>query len=74
MDVNNLIGMANQIGEFFESMPDREQAVQDIATHIKRFWAPRMRLAILESIDQKNADGLSPIVRDALENHRQLLA
>ena len=74
MDVNNLIGIANQIGEFFESMPDREQAVKDIATHIKRFWAPRMRQAILESIDQKNADALSPIVRDALESHRQLLA
>ena len=55
-------------------MPDRKQAVEDIATHIKRFWAPRMRHAILESIDQKTAEGLSPIVRDAIESHRQLLA
>ena len=49
MDVNNLIRMANQIGEFFESMPDREQAMQDIASHIRRFWDPRMRHAMLES-------------------------
>jgi formate dehydrogenase subunit delta len=74
MDVDNLIRMANQIGEFFESMPDRTQAMEDIATHIKRFWEPRMRRAILESIDQKNAHDLSEIVREAIASHRQLLA
>ena len=74
MDVDNLIRMANQIGEFFESMPDRTQAMEDIATHIKRFWEPRMRRAILESIDQKNANDLSEIVREAIASHRQLLA
>ncbi len=73
MDVNNLISMANQIGTFFESMPDRQQAVQDIATHIKRFWEPRMRHAILESVDQHRAEALSDIVREALTRHRQLL-
>ena len=73
MDVNNLISMANQIGTFFESMPDRQQAVQDIATHIKRFWEPRMRRAILESVDQNQAEALSEIVREALTRHRQLL-
>jgi formate dehydrogenase subunit delta len=65
MDVNNLIRMANQIGEFFESMPDR---------HIKRFWEPRMRRAILDSLDQKNTEEFSDIVREAITSHRQLLA
>lgn len=74
MDVNNLITMANQIGTFFESMPDRQQAVQDIANHIRRFWEPRMRRAILESLDQNSAQGMSDIVREALSTHRQLLA
>lgn len=74
MDVNKLIIMANQIGVFFESMPDRQQAVQDIASHIKRFWEPRMRRAILDSLDQNSADGLSDIVREALSTHRQMLA
>lgn len=74
MDVNNLIRMANQIGEFFETMPDREQAVKDIAVHIKRFWEPRMRRAILESLDHDGAAGLSQIVREAIVSHRQLLA
>ncbi len=74
MDVNNLIKMANQIGTFFETMPDRQQAVQDIANHIRRFWEPRMRRAILDSLDQNRAEGLSDIVREALSAHRQLLA
>ena len=29
MDVNSLIEMANQIGDFFDSMPDREEALDD---------------------------------------------
>ncbi|MEY3722102.1 MAG: NAD-dependent formate dehydrogenase delta subunit [Pseudomonadota bacterium] len=74
MDINNLITMANQIGTFFESMPDRQQAVQDIANHIRRFWDPRMRRAILNSLDQHNDERLSDIVREALSTHRQIVA
>ncbi|CAM8650015.1 Formate dehydrogenase, delta subunit [Oxalobacteraceae bacterium] len=74
MDVNNLIRMANQIGEFFESMPDRAQALEDIASHIKRFWEPRMRRAILEGLDQKTTEEFSDIVREAITSHRKLLA
>ena len=74
MDVNNLIKMANQIGTFFESMPDRQQAVADIASHIRRFWEPRMRRALLDSLEQNRTNELSDIVREALSTHRQTLA
>ena len=74
MDANHLIKMANQIGQFFESMPDREQAKADIASHLKRFWEPRMRTAILSALDNSQADGLEPIVRDAIVAHRQILS
>jgi formate dehydrogenase subunit delta len=73
LDVNNLITMANKIGQFFESMPDREQAKADIATHIKRFWEPRMRKAMLAALDSAQADGMTPIVREAIASHRSLL-
>lgn len=73
MDANNLIKMANQIGAFFESMPNRAKAMEDIAMHIKRFWEPRMRRAILESIDQKQDAAMSAIVREAITSHRALL-
>jgi formate dehydrogenase subunit delta len=61
-----LIKMANQIGAFFEAMPNREQAVKDIAAHIQRNWEPRMRTALLQHISSSGDDELSPLVRDAL--------
>ncbi len=73
MDVNHLIKMANQIGQFFESMPDREQAKSDIAAHLKKFWEPRMRKAMLAAIDGAEADGLDPIVRESISTHRGML-
>ncbi len=74
MDIQNLVRMANQIGTFFESMPDREQAKADIAGHIKRFWEPRMRKTMLQKMDEGEAGELSPMVREAIEAHRALLA
>ena len=72
MDERNLIDMANRIGEFFDSMPDREEALTGIADHIHRFWAPRMRSALLASLDKPHAEGIemSGIVREALLKHR----
>ncbi len=74
MDSQQLIKMANQIGQFFESMPNREAAEKDIATHLKRFWDPRMRRVIVASLDTDDAASMSVIVREALTTHRQLLA
>ena len=74
MDSHQLIKMANQIGQFFESMPNRAEAEKDIATHLKRFWDPRMRRVILASLDTDDAASMSPIVREAITTHRQMLA
>jgi len=73
MKIDNLITMANQIGSFFEAMPDREEAVADIAGHIKRFWEPRMRRALLGHVDDAAGSDLLDIVREALGRHRALL-
>ena len=74
MDSQQLIKMANQIGQFFESMPDREAAEKDIATHLKRFWDPRMRRAIVACLETSEAASMSLIVREAITTHRQMLA
>ncbi|AQV92997.1 formate dehydrogenase [Cupriavidus necator] len=73
MKIDNLITMANQIGSFFEAMPDREEAVSDIAGHIKRFWEPRMRRALLGHVDADDGNGLLDIVREALGRYRGML-
>ena len=46
MDIHNLVSMANQIGQFFSAYPDREEALEGIANHIRKFWEPRMRLKL----------------------------
>jgi formate dehydrogenase subunit delta len=74
MDVQRLIRMANQIGNFFEAEPDRTAALEGIAGHIKRFWDPRMRRDLLTWIDEHEAQGLAPLVAEAIRAHRDRLA
>jgi formate dehydrogenase subunit delta len=66
MNPAKLIKMANQIGAFFEAMPDREQAVMGVAAHIQKNWEPRMRTALHEHVTLNGDEALLPIVRDAL--------
>lgn len=69
MKIEHLVTMANQIGDFFKSFPDQEQAKQDIAQHLIRFWASSMRDQISTYVTEKNGEGLEPIVRDAIKAH-----
>lgn len=72
MDADNLVQMANRIGEFFEAMPDREEALDGIAGHIQRYWEPRMRQALLAHMSD-GAAGLMPIVAEAVRSREALL-
>jgi formate dehydrogenase subunit delta len=74
MNIDNLVMMANQIGSFYESMPDRVQALADIASHIRKYWEPRMRRALLDSIQAEgDAIGLLPIVQTSIKENWVLL-
>jgi formate dehydrogenase subunit delta len=75
MHTDHLIRMANQIGSFFEAMPDRAEALEGAARHIHNFWEPRMRRALLAHVDAPvEADGeLSPFVAEAVRRHRSML-
>ena len=71
MNRDNLIKMANQIGAFFEAMPDRERAVADIASHLRHTWDPRMRTQLLACLGATDEKQLKPLVRDALMTLRR---
>ena len=73
MQVDNLIRMANQIGAFFEAMPDRPEALENLVLHIKKFWTPAMRRALLEQVDGAGDVGLAPMVAEAIHLHRAQL-
>ncbi len=58
-----LVRMANQIATFFLSQPEAVR-VEGVATHINKFWEPRMRRELFEHIDQ-GGEGLLPLVMEA---------
>lgn len=74
MKIDNLVEMANRIGEFFEAMPDTAEAREGIVQHLRRYWEPRMRRALLAHLDTSHGVGLTPLLLDALRERRQSLA
>ena len=65
MNPQQLVKMANDIADFFRTEPNRADAVQGIASHIQRFWDPRMRRQILEQARHAGNE-LDTLVREAL--------
>jgi formate dehydrogenase subunit delta len=63
MATETIVRMANQIATFFASMPEAERA-PGVATHINKFWEPRMRSELFALIDA-GGDGLEPLVLEA---------
>lgn len=66
MNVDHLVAMANQIGEFFDAMPAREEALDGIADHLRKFWAPRMRQQLTAHWESGPRDTYRPIVAEML--------
>ena len=60
-----LVKMANQIGAFFASQGP-EVAVAETLNHLKKFWEPRMRVAIVAHL-KEGGEGMRPEVRLAVE-------
>jgi formate dehydrogenase subunit delta len=73
MDTDHLVLMANRIGEFFQAMPDRAEALEGIANHLQKFWEPRMRRELFAHVDGRAGEGLLPIVLEAVTRHRPSL-
>ena len=65
MRAERLVSMANDIGAFFNADPDKAAAASNVASHIKRFWDPRMRKEILAYVDGGGAE-LMELVREAV--------
>jgi formate dehydrogenase subunit delta len=78
LNIDHLIRLANRIGDFFESMPDRAEGMEGIANHIQKFWEPRMRTALLDYLET-HPDGrtenaaLTPLVLETIMQNRQRL-
>ena len=64
MTPEHMVHMANQIAQFFASYP-HDEAVADIADHLKKFWEPRMRRQIADYVAAEGG-GLHPLMVEAV--------
>jgi formate dehydrogenase subunit delta len=72
MDIQRLISMANQIGDFYESYPNQSHAQKDIADHINKFWALSMRKQIAQYVTEQAGVGVHAQVQNAIKAHLKL--
>jgi formate dehydrogenase subunit delta len=61
MEIERLTYMANQIARAFQAQ-GHAAAVDQAATHINKFWDPRMKKTMLEG----DRSGLTPIAAEAM--------
>lgn len=61
MDVERLVSMANQIGDFFSPYPP-DQREEGVRNHLRNYWDPRMRAALLAHVAATGGEGLHPHV------------
>ena len=66
MNAERLVAMANDIANFFAAEPERQVAIDGIATHLRKFWEPRMRKQLAAYVQAHGTDGLNELAAAAL--------
>jgi len=62
--IDKLVRMANQIGDYFNAMPDAE-AVNGAADHLRLYWTPKMIGEIIHHADSSGR-GLNAVAARAV--------
>jgi formate dehydrogenase subunit delta len=63
--IEKLVRMANQIGNFYAAMPEKE-ATEGAATHLRRFWTPKM-IREITAFAAEGRSGLNPTAAHAVD-------
>jgi formate dehydrogenase subunit delta len=67
MNIHQLVTMANDISTFFDSEVGAAEAPKSVASHISRFWDPRMREQIIAHV-VAGGEGLKASALDAVKS------
>ncbi|HEY1781088.1 MAG TPA: formate dehydrogenase subunit delta [Roseiarcus sp.] len=70
--IDKLVRMANQIGEFYAAMPERE-ATEGAASHLRLYWTPKMIREIIAFADQGHS-GLNDVAARAVQSLKETAA
>jgi formate dehydrogenase subunit delta len=67
--LDRLVRMANQIGDFYASMPERE-ATEGAASHLRLYWTPKMIREIIVFADEGHP-GLNVVAARAVQSLKE---
>jgi formate dehydrogenase subunit delta len=67
--LDRLVRMANQIGDFYASMPKHE-GIEGAASHLRLYWTPKMIREIIAFADEGHP-GLNAVASRAIESLKQ---
>lgn len=69
MHIDSLIKMANQIAAFFDAESGSEhpeEAAKLTATHLRRYWEPRMRSQMIDYFNNNGGEGLDEVAKSGV--------
>ena len=67
--LDRLVRMANQIGDFYASMPERE-GTEGAASHLRLYWTPKMIREIIAFADEGHP-GLNAVAARAVRSLKE---
>ena len=67
--LDRLVRMANQIGDFYASMPEQE-AIAGAASHLRLYWTPKMIREIIAFADEGHP-GLNAVAARAVQSLKE---
>ena len=66
MNIDLLIKMANQITSFWEGELGHDAAATEVATHLRKYWEPRMRAQMITYYEERQGSGLNDVAKKAV--------
>ena len=66
MNIDHMIKMANEITSFWEGEAGPDKAAVEVASHLRRFWEPRMRAQMISYFEERQGAGLSDVAKAAI--------
>ena len=67
MNIDLLIKMTNEITSFWQGEVGEAAASSEVATHLKRYWEPRMRAQMITYYEERHGAGLSDVALRAVQ-------
>jgi formate dehydrogenase subunit delta len=67
MNIDHMIKMANEISSFWQGEVGEAAAAVEVATHLKRYWEPRMRAQMITYFEERHGAGLSDVALQAVQ-------